>query len=153
MRDGINDLASVRGIFPVAIKAAKLLKVDAELVPLWQEMLDKLAPYPTNATPQGHGRAATGRGTGVSRSASATTIAVGSDHDPRMMMVNVFDLVNTESKLTKSRRMADGDEHAGRPEGRPNGIGWTRTKARTAAERRRWRGSVAKRREWAAPSG
>jgi hypothetical protein len=25
----------------------------------------------------------------------------GSDHDPRLMLVNVFDLVNTESKLTK----------------------------------------------------
>jgi hypothetical protein len=27
--------------------------------------------------------------------------SVGSDHDPRLMLVNVFDLVNTESKLTK----------------------------------------------------
>lgn len=41
--NGINDLASVRGIFTVAIQAAKLLNVDAELVPLWQEMLDKLS--------------------------------------------------------------------------------------------------------------
>ena len=55
VRDGINDLASIRAIFPVAIKAAKLLNVDAELVKRWQEMLDKLAPYPTNATPQAMG--------------------------------------------------------------------------------------------------
>ena len=100
VRDCINDLASIRGIFPVAINAAKLLKVDAELVPLWQEMLDKLAPYPTHATPKAMGVLqqagepvfAIGIGDGTS---------VGSDHDPRLMMVNVFDLVNTESKLTK----------------------------------------------------
>lgn len=100
VRDGINDLASVRGIFPVAIQAAKLLQVDAELVPLWQDMLDKLAPYPTSSTPgamgvlQVAGEPVYAIGIGSSRS-------VGSDHDPRMMMVNVFDLVNTESKLAK----------------------------------------------------
>jgi hypothetical protein len=100
VRDGINDLASIRGIFPVAIKAAKLLNTDAELVPLWQDMLDKLAPYPTHATPQAMG---------VLQQAGEPVFAIGvgshsspgSDHDPRLMMVNVFDLVNTESKLTK----------------------------------------------------
>lgn len=55
IRDGINDLASIRGIFPVAIKAAKLLNVDSQLIPLWQEMLDNLAPYPTNTTPEAVG--------------------------------------------------------------------------------------------------
>ena len=99
VRDGINDLASIRGIYPVAIKAAKLLHVDADLVPLWQEMLDKLAPYPTNATPQAMG---------VLQKAGEPVFAIGvgghsspgSDHDPRLMMVSIFDLVNTESKLT-----------------------------------------------------
>jgi hypothetical protein len=99
VRDCINDLASIRAIFPVAIKAAGLLKVDAELAKLWQDMLDKLAPYPTDATPQAMGVLqqahepvfAIGVGGGTS---------VGSDHDPRLMMVNIFDLVNTESKLT-----------------------------------------------------
>jgi len=100
VRDCINDLASIRGIFPVAIKAAGLLKVDADLVPLWQDMLDKLAPYPTNATPQVMG---------VLQQAKEPVFAigvgggnsVGSAHDPRLMLVNVFDLVNTESKMTK----------------------------------------------------
>ena len=100
VRDGINDLASIRGIFPVAIKAAKLLNTDADLVPLWQDMLDKLAPYPTDATPQAMG---------VLQRAGEPVFAIGvgghsspgSDHDPRLMMVNIFDLVNTESKLTK----------------------------------------------------
>ena len=100
VRDGINDLASVRGIFPVAIQAAKLLQVDAGLVPQLQDMLDNLAPYPTSSTPHAMGVLQFGAepvyaiGIGGSRS-------VGSDHDPRMMLVNIFDLVNTESKLTK----------------------------------------------------
>ena len=100
VRDGINDLASIRGIFPVAIKAAGMLKVDAGLAKLWQDMLDKLAPYPTNATRQAMG---------VLQQAGEPVFAIGvgghsspgSDHDPRLMMVNIFDLVNTESKLTK----------------------------------------------------
>ncbi len=100
VRDGINDLASIRAIFSVAIKAAELLKVDAEVANQWQQMLDKLAPYPTNATPQAMG---------VLQKAKEPVFAigvgggnsVGSDHDPRLMLVNVFDLVNTESKRTK----------------------------------------------------
>ncbi|MEI7899819.1 MAG: hypothetical protein WCK89_06170 [bacterium] len=99
VRDCINDLASIRGIFPVATQAAKLLKVDAELVPLWQDMLNKLAPYPTSADP---------RGMGVLQLADEPVYAIGigddkrpgSNADPRMMMVNIFDLVNTETKLT-----------------------------------------------------
>ena len=99
VRDGINDLASIRAIFSVAIQAAGLLKVDAELAKQWQEMLDKLAPYPTNGTPQAMG---------VLQQAGEPVFAigvgggnsVGSDHDPRLMLVNVFDLVNTESKRT-----------------------------------------------------
>ena len=98
VRDGINDLASIRGIFPVAIKAAKLLKVDADLVPLWQDMLDNLAPYPGNSTQNAMG---------VLQQAGEPVFAIGiggnrspgSDHDPRLMMVSIFDLVNSESKL------------------------------------------------------
>ncbi|MCX5653187.1 MAG: hypothetical protein NTY65_00830 [Planctomycetota bacterium] len=100
VRDCINDLASVRGIFPVAIKAAKLLNVDTDLVPLWQDMLDKIAPYPTNTTPQAMG---------VLQIAGEPVYAIGigndkrpgSDADPRMMMVNIFDLVNTETKAAR----------------------------------------------------
>ena len=99
VRDGINDLASVKGIFPVAIKAAQLLNVDADLVALWQDMLTNLAPYPTNSTPNAMG---------VLQLASepvfaigiGTNTLIGSDADPRMLMVSIFDLVNSESKLT-----------------------------------------------------
>ena len=99
VRDGINDLASIRGIFPVAIKAAKMLKVDTELVSLWQDRLDKLAPYPTSSTPSAMGVLQTA-GEPVYAIGIGGHTSPGSDHDPRMMMVNVFDLVNTESKRT-----------------------------------------------------
>ncbi|MBV5267137.1 MAG: hypothetical protein JZU67_01165, partial [Burkholderiaceae bacterium] len=103
IRDGINDLASIRGIFPVAIQAAKLLNVDSQLIPIWQEMLDNLAPYPTNTTPEAVG-ALSKAGEPVYaigiRPDTKGKGPAGSDHDPRMMMVNIFDMVNTESKLT-----------------------------------------------------
>ncbi|MCX6229103.1 MAG: DUF5703 domain-containing protein [Bacteroidia bacterium] len=103
LRDGVNDLASIRGIFPVAIKAAKMLHVDSDLVPLWQEMLDNIAPYPNSSTLYA---------VGVLHKAGKDAYAIGarpdtkgkgpagSEHDPRMMMVNIYDMVNTETKLT-----------------------------------------------------
>jgi hypothetical protein len=98
VRDGINDLVSIRGIFPVAIKTAKLLNVDAALAQQWQEMLDNLVPYPTNAT-----RNAISAFPLADEPVFALGIGQdsrpGSDQDPRLMMLNIFDLVNTESKL------------------------------------------------------
>ena len=103
LRDGINDLASIRGIFPVAIKAAKLLNVDSQLIPLWQEMLDNLAPYPDRSTVYAVGvlpKAGENVYAIGSRPDTKGKGPAGSDHDPRMMMVNIFDMVNTETKLT-----------------------------------------------------
>ncbi|MEI6607150.1 MAG: invasin domain 3-containing protein, partial [Verrucomicrobiota bacterium] len=99
VRDGINDLASVKGIFPVAIQAAQLLNVDADLVPLWQDMLTNLAPYPTNATPNAMGVLQVGNEPVFAIGIGSNTL-IGSAHDPRMLMVSIFDLVNSESKLT-----------------------------------------------------
>ena len=114
VRDGINDLASVRGIFPVAIKAAKLLKVDADLVPLWQDMLDKLAPYPTNSTPNAMG---------VLQIAGEPVYAIGigdgnfPGSDARPADDDGQHLRSGEHGIEadQTRRMANGDEHAGRP--------------------------------------
>jgi len=103
IRDGINDLASIRGIFPVAIKAAQMLKVDADLIPLWQEMLDNLAPYPTSSTLYAVGVLPKAGEKAYAIGARPDTKGkgpAGSEHDPRMMMVNIFDMVNTETKLT-----------------------------------------------------
>jgi hypothetical protein len=51
VRDGIMDLAAMRGNVPLAIRAAEILDVDEDLRAAWREFLDKLAPYPTGSDP------------------------------------------------------------------------------------------------------
>jgi hypothetical protein len=48
--NAITDLASVRSLFPVAIQVSQTLGLDATMRAKWQDVLDHLAPYPTNAT-------------------------------------------------------------------------------------------------------
>lgn len=52
VKDGIMDLAAIRGTTPLAIRAAEILGVDAELRAQWKELLDNLAPYPMGSDPQ-----------------------------------------------------------------------------------------------------
>jgi hypothetical protein len=47
-QDPMESLAAMYGILPLAIRAAEILGVDADLRPAWQELLDNLAPLPTN---------------------------------------------------------------------------------------------------------
>src|SRR5690606_19533750 len=44
----VEEIASMRGVFPVLIKASEVLQVDAEMRPIWQEFLKHLAPLTTN---------------------------------------------------------------------------------------------------------
>lgn len=46
--DTLEELSAIRGITPLAIRASQILNVDATLRHLWQEVLDNLAPLPTN---------------------------------------------------------------------------------------------------------
>lgn len=46
-QDTDEELSSMYGILPVAIRASEILNVDADMRPLWQELLDHLAPLPT----------------------------------------------------------------------------------------------------------
>ena len=50
--DSVMDLAAIRGVVPLAIRAAELLEVDAELRERWQAFLDELAPYPLGDDPR-----------------------------------------------------------------------------------------------------
>ena len=52
VKDSIMDLAAIRGSAPLAIRAAEILGVDAELRAQWKELLDNLAPYPMGRDPQ-----------------------------------------------------------------------------------------------------
>jgi hypothetical protein len=46
----ITDLAAVRSLFPVTIQASQSLGLDADLRTQWQNILDNLAPYPTDGS-------------------------------------------------------------------------------------------------------
>lgn len=52
VEDGIMDLAAIRGTAPLAIRAAEILDVDAELRGRWLELLANLAPYPIGNDPR-----------------------------------------------------------------------------------------------------
>jgi hypothetical protein len=48
--NAITDLASVRSLFPIAIKVSQDLGLDATMRAKWQDVLDHVAPFATNAT-------------------------------------------------------------------------------------------------------
>ena len=52
--DGLLDLTAIRGTAPLAIRAAEILDVDAELRTRWGEFLDNLAPYPMGSDQESH---------------------------------------------------------------------------------------------------
>ncbi len=105
MQDGLNDLATLRGILPLAIQASKELEVDADLRAKWQDFLAHLAPYPTNESPKAiipltqPGEPATyALGIGP----VTKQYGGGSIHDPRLYQVNIYDLVNLEARETQT---------------------------------------------------
>jgi hypothetical protein len=51
-RDTDEDISAMRGITAVALRAAQILGVDAELQAKWREFLDNLAPLPTSDDPE-----------------------------------------------------------------------------------------------------
>ncbi len=52
VRDGIMDLAAIRGTVPLAIRAAEILGVDADLCEMWRKFLEQLTPYPLGSEPE-----------------------------------------------------------------------------------------------------
>jgi hypothetical protein len=48
--NAVTDLAAVRSLFPIAIQVSQTLGLDATLRTQWQDVVDHLAPYPTDAT-------------------------------------------------------------------------------------------------------
>ena len=50
-RDTDEDISAMRGVIAVALRAARILNVDAELQPKWREFLDHLAPLATSDDP------------------------------------------------------------------------------------------------------
>ncbi len=52
VKDGIMDLAAIRGTVPLAIRAAEILDVDTDLRKRWKELPDNLAPYAMGSDPR-----------------------------------------------------------------------------------------------------
>ncbi len=50
-QDSAEEITGIRGILPIAMRAAATLEVDAELSAKWRDIVDNLAPLPTNAMP------------------------------------------------------------------------------------------------------
>lgn len=50
-RDTMEELAAMRGVLPLAIRASQLLGVDSDQRAAWQELLRELTPLPTNDDP------------------------------------------------------------------------------------------------------
>lgn len=44
----VEEIASMKGIFPTLIKASELLGLDEDMRPIWKEFLDNLSPLSTN---------------------------------------------------------------------------------------------------------
>ncbi|WP_051620707.1 glycosyl hydrolase family 95 catalytic domain-containing protein [Paenibacillus sp. UNC451MF] len=51
-KDTIQVMSSLYGIMPVLIKAADILAVDSEMIPVWKEFYHNLAPIPTSDHPE-----------------------------------------------------------------------------------------------------
>lgn len=49
-RDTQEEMAAMMGIFPIAIRAARILNVDSDLQAKWREVHENLAGLPTNAS-------------------------------------------------------------------------------------------------------
>ena len=47
-KDTLGSLTAIHGLFPTAIHAAGLLHADKDRVPVWQEILNNIAPLPTS---------------------------------------------------------------------------------------------------------
>jgi len=50
-KDVIDDLAMARGVFAAVVEASKLLGVDEDMRPLWEDCRDNIADYPLRTDP------------------------------------------------------------------------------------------------------
>ncbi|BBI35855.1 LamG domain-containing protein [Cohnella abietis] len=98
-KDVIDDLSLARGIFAVAIKASQLLNQDATLRPLWQDRLDKIAPYPLSSQTGAIGGLTSANPTWAQGLQPAAFIRdnYGSE-SPRFKMLEKFDVLTLESR-------------------------------------------------------
>jgi len=125
-KDIIEDLAGIRGVFPLAIALSKKYDVDADKRAEWQEVLDNLAPYPRSEIFGAVG--GLGAGTWAQGLPPHGRVRDNmADESPRMGPVRGdFDVLTLESSDTNewAVAMATLDNHPGTVKGLQYGCGY-----------------------------
>jgi hypothetical protein len=111
----IEEISSMMGILPVAIKASEILNTDAGLRPLWKELLQNLSPLPMSSEfPELKGQP-------LRHVKSLLPVQEGGEAsampDLNTMPVFCFDLCTLESKDTMMARVANNTFNAFYPQG------------------------------------
>lgn len=89
----IEEISSMKGIFPAAIRASEILGADKELRPIWKEFLENLSGLPTNADTRTPAQPVTW----VKSLEPVSHGSASSRPDPNTMPVWFFDLCNPGS--------------------------------------------------------
>jgi len=111
----VEEIASMMGVLPVAIKASEILNTDAELRPLWKELLQNLSPLPmSSAFPELKDKPVTFVKSllPVMNGGNASALP-----DLNTMPIWCFDLANLETKDQKVMEIANNTYNAYFPNG------------------------------------
>jgi hypothetical protein len=104
--DSDEDLSSLRGLLPVAIRAAELLKVDPELRTAWSALLAELAPLPASDDPLALVPAGYAGPRVFVRSRRPVVRGQGFLPDPNSLPMWFFDLCAVETRDATMRQTA-----------------------------------------------
>lgn len=99
-KDVIDDLAFIKGVMQATIKASEILNVDSSLRPLWQDIVDNLAPYPVSGQADSIGSITHPQGytTWCQASTPAAQIKDSNCTDsPRERMLENYDVLTLET--------------------------------------------------------
>jgi len=122
-RDVMDDLALMRGIFPTVIRASEILGVDAEMRPLWQEVVTNLAPYPYSDMPGAELPLKHPKGlrTWAEGYQPCVLTRGGGPESPRLRPLLEYDVLTLESEDQETRAvaMATLEAHPGSVAGAP----------------------------------
>jgi hypothetical protein len=96
-KDTDEELASIRGILPVTIKASEILNADAEMRPVWKEFLENLAALPRSDNPDAPARESSGPPVWIRGLNPIVRGNGGGRSDGNTMPIWFFDLCTMES--------------------------------------------------------
>jgi hypothetical protein len=111
-KDIIDDLVFIKGVMQATIKASRILGVDSDLRPLWQDIVDNLISYPVSGKPETIGSISHPLGYITWGQARTPAAQVRYDaiekepQSPRLRMLENYDVMTLE---TKDQGMDGGD--------------------------------------------